>query len=512
MRMYDTHPRTAAPVAPLTGRGSGIGGGAPGLEPSASGRGRFRPDAWINARQRGERRLAALLFRSIDALAVWAVVAGALMLAPGPVGQTPTALAAPLAAGAAALLAILPALGVYRFPRGRGPAAHLGRCLLACLAAALLAGAAAVLLGGDVGRVSAGLAVAGGSVLLLHGLWWSRVAHWRRTGVLTPNIAIVGATQEAEAVIAAAAERRDLNIIGVFDDRLSRSPVNIGGAPVLGDAEALLTHRVAPYLDHILVAIDPNASERLRELTQRLAGLPTPVTLLVEGDTEAGRDAVLDRLARAPLADAGVTVDADRRAFHKRMQDLALSAVALILVSPLMLGLALLIRLDSPGPVFFRQRRHGFNHEAIVVWKFRTMRHEAADATASRQVGADDDRVTRVGRVLRSTSLDEVPQLLNVLAGEMSLVGPRPHAIGMKTGDVESARLVSDYAQRHRIKPGMTGWAAVKGSRGPLHSAEAVRHRVQLDLEYIERLSLWLDLWIMLVTLPVLLGDRMAQR
>ena len=147
-----------------------------------------------------------------------------------------------------------------------------------------------------------------------------------------------------------------------------------------------------------------------------------------------------------------------------------------------------------------------------MVWKFRSMRQESADATASRQVTADDDRVTRVGRFIRNTSLDELPQLLNVLTGEMSLVGPRPHAIGMKTGQTESARLVAEYAHRHRIKPGMTGWAAVNGSRGPLHSAQDVRRRVQLDVDYIERQSLWLDLWIMAITVPVLLGDRAAVR
>jgi lipopolysaccharide/colanic/teichoic acid biosynthesis glycosyltransferase len=140
------------------------------------------------------------------------------------------------------------------------------------------------------------------------------------------------------------------------------------------------------------------------------------------------------------------------------------------------------------------------------------MKQEAADATASRQVTHDDDSVTRIGRFIRKTSLDELPQLLNVIAGEMSLVGPRPHAIGMKTGHVESARLVADYAHRHRIKPGMTGWAAVNGSRGPLHTAQDVRRRVQLDVDYIERQSLWMDLWIMAITVPVLLGDRAAIR
>jgi lipopolysaccharide/colanic/teichoic acid biosynthesis glycosyltransferase len=220
----------------------------------------------------------------------------------------------------------------------------------------------------------------------------------------------------------------------------------------------------------------------------------------------------LDRLARAPLASLDGPIDDDRRAFNKRIQDLVVGTIAVFLLAPVIALTALAIRIDSPGPIFFRQRRHGFNHEEIVVWKFRSMRHEAADATASRQVTANDDRVTRVGRFIRKTSLDELPQLFNVLAGEMSLVGPRPHAIGMKTGQIESARLVAEYAHRHRMKPGMTGWAAIKGSRGPLHTAADVRTRVRLDIEYIERQSLWLDLWIMLVTVPVLLGDRTAQR
>src|SRR6201999_2076526 len=165
----------------------------------------------------------------------------------------------------------------------------------------------------------------------------------------------------------------------------------------------------------------------------------------------------------------------DRRALNKRAQDLVVGCAALAVASPVMALIALAIRLDSPGPIFFRQRRHGFNNEDIVVWKFRSMHDAMRDEKASRQVSRGDDRVTRVGRFIRKTSLDELPQLLNVLRGEMSLVGPRPHAIGMKTGHVESARLVAVYAHRHRIKPGMTGWAAVNGSRGPLHTAQDVR-------------------------------------
>jgi lipopolysaccharide/colanic/teichoic acid biosynthesis glycosyltransferase len=140
------------------------------------------------------------------------------------------------------------------------------------------------------------------------------------------------------------------------------------------------------------------------------------------------------------------------------------------------------------------------------------MRQEAADFAAVQQVQADDNRVTRVGRFIRKTSLDELPQLFNVIGGEMSLVGPRPHAVGMKTGQTESARLVAEYAHRHRMKPGMTGWAAINGSRGPVDSPELVRRRVAFDIEYIERQSFWFDIYIMAMTIPCLLGDSETVR
>ncbi len=480
----------------------------------AARRGPFRPEVWLNARQRHASRLAVHWFRSADVAAVLTItVVVAWLMAPGGILAAPLAAILPLAAGAATVLGLMRSLGLYGFGRGQNTALHLAA--VAGLAAA--GGAVAIVLdlalaGGMAAPCILWTAAVAVTLYLLHMGWSGLVSDWRGKGALTPNIVLVGATRHAERLIRDTLQRRDINVLGVFDDRLARSPASVVGVPVLGDAEALMTHRMTPYVDRIVLAIDPKAERRVRELTARLSTLPNEVTLLVDPVGAGERHAALDRLARAPLAALDGRVDADRRAFNKRIQDLAVGAVALVLLSPVLALTALAIRLDSPGPIFFRQRRHGFNHEEIVVWKFRSMRHEAADATASRQVTSDDDRVTRVGRIIRSTSLDELPQLFNVLKGEMSLVGPRPHAIGMKTGAVESARLVAEYAHRHRMKPGMTGWAAVNGSRGPLHSAADVRRRVQLDVDYIERQSLWLDLWIMAITLPVLLGDRAAIR
>ena len=482
----------------------------------AARRGPFRPDVWRNARQRHASRLAAHYFRSLDVLAVAAVtLLSAWAAAPGPLLHTQLSQVLPFALGAFAILGLLRSLGRYRFARGQQTALHLASVAAIVATGSLVAMASGWALQGADAQWAAWLVWTGLVMVTLNALhmgWSDIVARWRASGALTPNIVLVGATRHAEALIREALKRRDLNVLGIFDDRLARSPRAIEGVPVLGTAEDLLTHRMTPYVDRIVLAIDPKAEARVRDLTARLRTLPNEVTLVVEPKGEAETRTTLNRLAAAPLADVQGPLDDDRRAFNKRLQDMILGLTALVLLSPVMAGVALAIRWDSPGPIFFRQRRHGFNHEEIVVWKFRSMKQEAADATASRQVTHDDDRVTAVGRFIRKTSLDELPQLLNVLTGEMSLVGPRPHAIGMKTGHVESARLVAEYAHRHRIKPGMTGWAAVNGSRGPLHTAQDVRRRVQLDIDYVENQSFWLDLWIMAITLPVLLGDRAAVR
>lgn len=482
----------------------------------ATRRGPFRPDVWLNARQRHASRLAAHYFRAFDTLAVVALtLLCASAAAPGPLLDAPLSQLTPFILGAATVLGLLRSLGCYRFARGQKTAQRLASVAAIVAVGTTVAVTGGWLLLGAGAQWSAWLVWAGLVLISLNALhlgWGGAVARWRASGALTPNIVLVGATRHAESLIREALKRRDLNVLGIFDDRLARSPKAIEGVPVLGTAEDLLTHKMTPYIDQVVLAIDPRAEQRVRELNARLATLPHEITLLVEPNGPAETRSALDRLAAAPLADVQAPMDDDRRAFNKRLQDLALGLIAFVLLAPLMAVLAVAIRLDSPGPIFFRQRRHGFNQEEIVVWKFRSMRQEAADATASRQVTHDDDRVTRIGKLIRATSLDELPQLLNVLAGEMSLVGPRPHAIGMKTGHVESARLVADYAHRHRIKPGMTGWAAVNGSRGPLHTAQDVRRRVQLDIDYVERQSLWLDLWIMAVTVPVLLGDRAAIR
>ncbi len=190
----------------------------------------------------------------------------------------------------------------------------------------------------------------------------------------------------------------------------------------------------------------------------------------------------------------------------KWIEDRLLSALLLLLAAPVMAVIAVAIRLDSPGPVLFRQRRYGFANQEFIVYKFRTMIDRAEDEGVP-QARRGDPRVTRVGRVLRRSSLDELPQLFNVLNGSMSLVGPRPHAVAHGS---RFAPMVEDYLARHRIKPGMTGWAQVNGYRGEVAGAEDMGKRVEYDLAYIENWSIWLDASILLRTVVVSFRDDRA--
>jgi len=477
---------------------------APGSDPAAqrpldaSARGPFRPGELTPTRTRLLGRMISVAVRALDILVAGLLLALALQTALWPV----------LVMGGALLLIGLTVTGGYRFaPQERLPR-HLFRIVLAFTLPAAALGLYALANGDPLATsaLSHWLYQAFAALLVIHIGAWSLVRRWRRKGLLTPTVVIVGATPGAERLIQEALKSGDVAVLGVFDDRKDRLAPNLSGVPVLGDTAALLTHRIMPCVDRVVITVAPAARSRVSALVDRLSVLPNAVSLLLEdGSTDGGES--LSRISGLTLANMSGAADDDARALIKRLMDVSITALGLLVAAPVMLTIALAVKLDSPGPVFFRQRRHGFNNEAIHVWKFRSMRNETADATASRQISVDDDRVTRVGRFIRRTSLDELPQLFNVLTGEMSLVGPRPHAIGMKTGDTESAKLVAHYAHRHRMKPGLTGWAAIRGSRGPVDTPEAVRRRVALDVEYIERQSLWLDLYIVVMTLPCLMGD-----
>jgi exopolysaccharide biosynthesis polyprenyl glycosylphosphotransferase len=188
------------------------------------------------------------------------------------------------------------------------------------------------------------------------------------------------------------------------------------------------------------------------------------------------------------------------RSFGKRAMDVLGAGLALALLAPLLIAIAVAIKATSPGPVMFSQHRYGYRDRRFRIYKFRTMYSHLADATGVRQAVDGDARVTRIGRILRNTSLDELPQLFNVLKGDMSLVGPRPHVPRMRAADALYEQVVPYYFQRHSVKPGITGLAQVNGFRGSTEDAEAAISRIHYDLEYIETWSLWLDVKIVVRT------------
>jgi Undecaprenyl-phosphate glucose phosphotransferase len=194
----------------------------------------------------------------------------------------------------------------------------------------------------------------------------------------------------------------------------------------------------------------------------------------------------------------------------KRMQDIVVATISLALFSPVMLGVVLAIKLEGRGPIFFRQKRTGFNGSIFEVWKFRSMYVEQTDPGALKQTGKSDPRVTRVGRFIRHMSIDELPQFFNVLEGSMSVVGPRPHALDTRAEGQLLDKVIDSYADRQRVKPGVTGWAQINGLRGELDSSKKVEQRVKYDLEYIEKWSLWLDLQIILRTAILIFYDPAA--
>ena len=475
-------------------------------------RGPMRPEALATTRRRLRGAVIARRLRILDIFVVISLLPIAALGARTALQDLPLKLFLPPAVGALLVLAGLKFVKAYDLSARETLKRHLFKAALG----GLFGTAPIVWLSYADGQAVAAtsrwaLSVSTG-VLLIHALDWALVRLWRQSGRLTPNVVVVGATANARRLIETAMSEGDAAVLGVFDDRMSRIPKAVNGVPVLGDTNDLLSHRLLPFIDHIIITVTPNAPRRVSELVDRLKFLPNAVTLFMEFQGPDAQRRTLMRLGAAPLAPVSGEMQDEAKAFSKRVQDVVLATLLLLLVAPVMLVIALLIRLDDGGPALFRQRRFGFNNEIIDVLKFRTMRLDPETAAQEMQVKKGDQRVTRVGRWLRPLSLDELPQLWNVLRGEMSLVGPRPHAVGMRAAGKDATRLVAEYAWRHRMKPGLTGWAQVNGSIGPVDTPELVRQRVALDIEYIERQNLLFDLGVILLTPLALLRSRRLVR
>lgn len=318
---------------------------------------------------------------------------------------------------------------------------------------------------------------------------------WRRDGGSIRRIAVYGTGQEAFALGRRLTERAEnVDMVGVFIEGGIAQADNVAG-----DGERLAMLANGGRVDSIVIAMPWKSSCELNHTLSMFAasqveiridpGMPeldyTPTALMTIGDVPTLI------VQHRPLSGWGAPL--------KRLEDVILASILLVALSPLFLVICLLIKLDSRGPVLFRQERSGVDNRRIQIFKFRSMHHDPNPDPAVPQTLRNDPRVTRVGGLLRRSSLDELPQLLNVLRGEMSLVGPRPHAA---VHNEKYARLIDGYLGRHRMKPGITGWAQVKGLRGGVDSVEEMKRRLDHDRYYVANWSLLLDIKILLMTVP----------
>jgi Undecaprenyl-phosphate glucose phosphotransferase len=340
----------------------------------------------------------------------------------------------------------------------------------------------------------------------------AQIGRLRSSGLFSSQTVVIGIGPQAEK-LAQSLNRSDTietNFLGFVDDGSGGSDEASAADNVIGGMDTLMAMIRDGRVDQVIIALPSQDSDRIREVAYRLA--LTPVTVCLSPNVSyfdfPGRAYV--HLANVPMLQLYSRPISGWARILKGLEDRILAASFLVALSPLMLLIAAAIRIESPGPVLFRQQRYGFNNNLIEVFKFRTMFDHLTDTSAEQLTTRDDARVTKVGRILRRTSLDELPQFFNVLRGEMSIVGPRPHAVAAKAAGQLYNEAVDQYAARHKVKPGITGWAQINGWRGETDTLEKLQRRIDCDLYYIDNWSLWLDLMIILRTAVIIIGDREA--
>lgn len=323
----------------------------------------------------------------------------------------------------------------------------------------------------------------------------------RRKGFNTRSVAIAGAGTLGQRLARniAGAPWMGLELLGFYDDK-RRDPVHFAKSklslPVSGTLEQLVAEARAGQIDRIYITLPMRSEARIRWLVGQLSDTTASVYIVPDVfifELLHARSQNINGVPTISIFDSPMT---GAKAIIKRIEDIVLSLMILCLIAIPMLFIALAVKLSSPGPVFFRQQRYGIDGRPIQVWKFRSMRvmENGADVV---QATRNDNRITRVGAFIRRTSLDELPQFINVLFGDMSIVGPRPHAVAHNE---QYRTQIDSYMLRHKVKPGITGWAQVNGWRGETDTLDKMQKRIEHDLEYINNWSLWWDLKIVFFT------------
>ena len=294
-----------------------------------------------------------------------------------------------------------------------------------------------------------------------------------------------------------------LRVVGFFDDRGDgrRSELAENLPPFLGDCDRLMEMIASGEIDTVLITLPMRAEKRIQSVLDRLANTTASAYIVPDFFVFELLHSRWTHVGGLPVVSVFESPMYGVDGWLKRTLDLSISLVGVVLVSPILLICALLVKVSSPGPVFFRQKRYGLDGKEILVWKFRSM-VTCDNGPIVKQATKNDPRITRVGAILRKTSLDELPQLFNVIKGSMSLVGPRPHA---NAHNEHFRKLIRGYMMRHKVKPGITGLAQVEGSRGETDTVEKMEARISLDHRYIRDWSIWMDIKILFKTIFVVL-------
>ncbi|MBO9574368.1 MAG: undecaprenyl-phosphate glucose phosphotransferase [Sphingobium sp.] len=335
-----------------------------------------------------------------------------------------------------------------------------------------------------------------------------------RQGIIGQRVAIYGADREITTRVLELLDIERLphiNVIGFADDRRTRVETGmIGRFPFLGGFEELLDLAKAGMLDQLIVALPLVKQERLNAIIEQLSAGSIDVCIMPREFLVLRDRYRVNYIGSLPVLNVWQQPVRDFDGILKGIQDRLLAFFGLLALSPLLILTAIAIKLESKGPILFKQKRVGFNNLEIEVLKFRSMYTDRQDESGAQRTTKGDPRVTRVGRIIRRTSIDELPQLINVLRGEMSVVGPRPHATAMRVGEAYYHDAVRGYAARHRVKPGITGLAQIRGLRGEIDTIDRAKKRVEYDIYYIENWSPLLDLRIIFETLFKLVWDKHA--
>ena len=326
------------------------------------------------------------------------------------------------------------------------------------------------------------------------------IRHLNQDGRFNKRGVLVGGGDNAAHVISLIENSHEggINLIGIFDDRANnRAPAEVKNLRKLGRIDDLVGYVRSNPVDTLILTLPTTAETRLAQIVDRLWVLPVNIRLSAASQKLRYTNQTYSYIGNLPCFNLYDKPLGEWGPLMKDITDKIIGALAIIALSPVFLITAIAVKLNSKGPIFFKQKRYGFNNELIVVYKFRSMYTDQSDATASKLVTKDDPRVTKVGRFIRRTTIDELPQLFNVMKGELSLVGPRPHATQAKAGSALYENVVRGYFGRHRVKPGLTGWAQVNGWRGETDTAEKIERRLECDLYYIENWSLTFDFYIL---------------